>query len=231
MCQSNNLRIRISVLLVFCLIIGLCGCSKTMQGAVSTRDCNKYVDYSFQAAFYGEYYDYIKNGGNGPEAVNLHEKMINYLLDNLYYKYGIATDCLNEVILAEYFLTAENLLKRASFEVIETKKINGEYSVEVAVKPLIFWQLVNAFCGADYQEYQALLSSGEIASYSENTWHIYMQEYAEKILKGIHTIQERVSGQTEAKHILIHVKVTENDKLSIDNSEFYAVCDYILNLK
>lgn len=224
-------RILLSILLLLCICCNTCGCNKKIQGAVATRDCDKYVQSSLQAVLYGDYYDYIKNGGDGPEAVNLHEQMIKYFTDMIFYKFGIATDCLNEVIVSEFSVVAENMLKKSSFEVLDTKYVNGNYTVDIAVQPLIFWQLVYAFCGADYNEYMALIDSGEIAMYSENSWHIYMQEYSEKILKGIHTVQERVTGQAQQQHMTITVEVASNGKLSINASEFFAVCDYILALK
>lgn len=232
MCKFNKTnRILLSILFLMCICFSVCGCNNKIQGAVATRDCDKYVQSSLQAVLYGDYYDYIKNGGDGPEAVILHEQMIQYFTNMIFYKYGIATDCLNEVILTEFDVAAENMLKKSSFEVTDTKYMNGKYTVDVAIQPLIFWQLIHAFCGKDYDEYMTLISSGDLALYSENSWHIFMQEYSEKILKGIHTVQERVTGQAQPQHMSITVEVASNGKLSIDNAEFYAVCEYMLALK
>lgn len=219
------------LLILISILLGICGCGDVQQGFIVRKDCQNHVRYYLEAVFYGDYTDYMKNGGDGPAVVLLHDQMIKYFVDIVYCKYGIAKDCVKDVTSAEYEVMADSMLKKAAFEIKDYRMVNGDYKVDVGITPLVFWQLTTAFCQNKYNEYMNLISSGELASYSVTEWKKYMFDYADKILEAMKLVQERVSGYGQQKTVTITVRIDANGNFVIDNSEIYAVCDYVLGLK
>lgn len=228
----NRLFGRLGALLILVsTLLGICGCGDVQQGFVVHKDCRNYVRYYLEAVFYGDYTDYMKNGGDGPTAVSLHDQMIKYFVDIAYCKYGIARDCVTDVTSAEYEVMADGMLKKAAFEIVDYRMVNDVYKVDVSVTPLVFWQLTTAFCQSVYNGYMNLISSGELASYSVTEWKNYMSDYSDEILEAMKLVQARASGYGQQKTVTITVQVDANGNFVMDNSEIYAVCDYVLGLK
>lgn len=231
--QEYNRFIRrcLSLVVAACILFGISGCDVESQVFVVYKDCSKYVQSYLEAVFYGDYADYMKNGGDGPAAVTLHDEMIKYFVDIVYCKYAIVRECVTDVTDAEFQVMADGMLKKAAFDIVDYQIVNGEYKVDLAITPLVFWQLATVFCQNKYNEYMNLISTGELASYSETEWENYMYDYSAEILDGMKLVQERVSGYGQQKTVTITVKVDANGSFHMDNGELYAVCDYVLGIK
>lgn len=217
---------------VACAVLG-CDAKNlgVQQGFIVHKDCKKYVQTYLASVFHRDYTEFMKNGGDGSNAVNLHDQMIKYFVEIVYCKYAIAKECVSDVTNAEYEVMADTMLGKVTFDIGSYKLVNGEYKVEVLVTPLVFWQLSTAFCGNKYNEYMDLISGGELAGYSQTEWQDYMYAYSAQILEGMNLVKDRVSGYGQQKAVIITVKVDDNGDYSIEDEEFYALCDYMLGLK
>jgi hypothetical protein len=61
-------------------------------------------------------------------------------------------------------------------------------------------------------------------------WQQSMSEYAEQILSGMQSVQERVTGFGQEKNITITIKENKDGTYYLELSEFFVLFDYALGI-
>lgn len=219
----------ICILLTVMILVVLSGCG-SVQLNLTHDDYQEYVKKSLSAVFGGDYKSYMDYNKDGENVVLLHDRMISYFTEMIYCRYGIDPSCMSASMVAAYEVLTDAMLKKISFEVSNPRQINGEYKVDVAVKPLVFWQLSDVFCEKYAEEYKNRLCEGAMADMTDVQWQQSMSEYAEQILSGMQSVQERVTGFGQEKNITITIKENKDGTYYLELSEFFVLFDYALGI-
>lgn len=217
---------------VFIIILGLVTVRGQRKGKMIVSDdrYREYVQAALASVYQGDYDKYIKKYKGLDDMMELHDSMVTYFMELVFYKYSIDTSLADERILGELRAILDEMLRRTEITIGETWLINEEYKVEVTIGKLNFWPLAAVTCDEIYLEYMNDFNENRFEDYSMAMWEKYTAAYADDILNGIKTIQARVASYGSTT-ISVTVSQDRTGRLYMEWPEWYAMMDYIIGVR
>lgn len=216
--NKKSLVVLISMLATVCMS----GCSAVSLLTQGEFDASGYVQGIMDSTYKGEFDKYIELTEDTKENAQAAYETVMDTKAQAFATYTSVT--LTDESKAKFVEYSKQIYKNAKYEVLEAKKIDNGFQVDVVISPILLLQNISDEGEVFVTDFNARNANGEFADFTEEQ---YEAEYANGIMK---IFENNISNIKYGDNVTVTVNVllTEDKVYTLNTDEFNKIDAVIL---
>jgi len=213
-----------SIVVLFCVLMmtSLNGCSSLSLLTEGEFDASGYVQGIMDATYKAEFDKYVELTEDTKENAQIAYDTVMDTKANAFATYTAVT--LTDDSKAKFIEYSKQIYKNAKYEVLEAKKTDTGFTVDVVISPITILQNISSEGEAFVTEFN---TKNENAEFADLTQEEYEAEYAKGIMQ---IFENNISNIQYGDNVTVTVNVTaqEDNIYTLEADEFSKIDSAIL---